>query len=131
MSPTVFADLTDAQIWAIYLRKRDADGNLIRRRKEQQPNEESEQLPPLGIPDEAFMLDPDGIIRGDYVQLFWSVERWRRKRTVEQTMEKWRAYVAKEVATRRGVNGEDQTDADGRHWPTDGLARSSRRRGKR
>ncbi len=96
MTPAVFAQLTDAQIWSIYFRERDKEGKLHRRyRKDREAPITGETLQ---IPDEAYALWP--IEDTSYLSLFWSVWRIRRKKSAEETFAKWKEYIASE--TKRG-----------------------------
>jgi hypothetical protein len=96
INPAIFATLTDAQIFSVYWRQRDPDGKLYRRTKK--PS--SAGPAPLDglvleIPDEAYRLWPEA--EPAFVSLFWSVWRLRHRKSAEETLERWRAYVEREV----------------------------------
>jgi hypothetical protein len=104
LHPGIYARLTDAQIWSIYFRRRDPDGKLYRRRKPQRDDSRPVISPDmLDIPGEAYEIWPDA--DPGFVSMFWSVWRVRRRKSEEETMERWREYVDREVYKGRGGRG--------------------------
>lgn len=115
IGPKEFGDLCPSQVWGLYFRPRDKEGKLIRPGADRQPREFDENILPfdLGIPDEAYTLDPDSEIDGGFVRTFWAVWRVHRKRTVAETWERWKAFVQSEVERRGRMSAEVARRNDG------------------